>query len=242
MNRMNQKFCSTIRLMSLTGLAGMSLLGTGCVSYTNVPVPESAPAFESANHFQSIKVVKAALKTVIEDHPVDGGYLINLPAGTTPETFQKIASGLPGVPLMPTDEMRDQFETMSSYHIGRIWIRASDAKVDVIYPFIGMDGSVTDQNVTVWLSGGVRSWRVYRIQHWAPGTIPTPPMYVPIVEDARDWNHERSEESMQDAVEDQVQVEPQVFDDAEIEALQEDAVQAKPFEEGIREVPLNSGD
>lgn len=175
-----------IRLPQLLGLVGVLVMGgfgAGCVSYTNVPVPESAPAFESANHTQSIAVVSAALGGVINKHPVDGAYLVNLPAGTTPETFEKIASRLPGEPMMPTDELRGAFDSLPTYHIGRIWIRASDAKVDVIYPFTAIDGTTTMENVTVWLSGGVRHWRIYRYQNWSAGTIPTPPMYVPIVED-----------------------------------------------------------
>lgn len=175
-----------IRLPQLLGLVGVLVMGgfgAGCVSYTNVPVPESAPAFESANHTQSIAVVRAALIGVINRHPVDGAYFVNLPAGTTPETFEKIASRLPGEPMMPTDELRGEFDSLPTYHIGRIWIRASDAKVDVIYPFTGMDGTTSMENVTVWLSGGVRHWRIYRYQNWSAGTIPMPPMYVPIVED-----------------------------------------------------------
>jgi len=152
----------------------------GCVSYTNVPVPESAPAFKSANHAQSISVVGKALETVISKHPVSGAYLINLPAGTSPESFDQIIAELPEGAMMPSDGMD---EGMPTYHIGRVWIRASDAKVDVIYPFVRADGTDQAQNVTIWLSGGVRSWRVYREQYWAPGTIPTPPLSVPIVPD-----------------------------------------------------------
>ncbi len=161
------------------GLGLVGVMGTlgGCVSYTNVPVPESAPAFKSANHFQSIAVVKKALATVIEQYPVEGVYAINLPVGTSPESFEKVIADLPDGAIMPSEEMDSEIPV---YHIGRVWIRASDAKVDVIYPFERADGRVEDQSVTVWLSGGVRKWRVYRQQHWAAGTIPTPPVYVPV--------------------------------------------------------------
>ncbi len=256
--RLNRTISGTRSAIGMAGLAGVSLMGVGlgamagCVSYTNVPVPESAPAFESANHYQSIRVVRAALREVIEDHPVDGAYLVNLPAGTTPETFQKITSVLPGDPLMPTAEMRDQFAALPSYHIGRIWIRASDAKVDVIYPFTGIDGSVSEQNVTVWLSGGVRNWRVHRLQHWSAGTIPTPPIYVPIVEADQSALQEQEQEQTQEPVDDthghhdiqmdQVQSEPTGFDDTEIESLRQEAVEAEPVGGEFREVPLKSGD
>ena len=179
MNRTHNSTMGKVLMAGAVGMACFSMAMSGCVSYTNVPVPASAPAFKNANHMQSISVVTRALEAVIAEHPTEGSYLINLPAGTTPETFEKIIADLPAGAIMPVDGMSDDIPT---FHIGRIWIRASDAKVDVIYPFTGLDGITTDQNVTVWLSGGIRKWKAYRQQHWTAGTIPTPPMYVPIIE------------------------------------------------------------
>lgn len=162
------------------GLAGLGLMVAGCVSYTNVPVPESAPAFKSANHTQSIKVVIAALNTIVTRYPPVGDgvtYAVNLPSGTTPESAQEIIESLPDGAIVPFEGMSGEVPV---YHIGRIWIRASDAKVDVVFPRANIDGSVRDHNVTVWLSGGLQSWRVRRVQPWAPGTIATPEIYVPI--------------------------------------------------------------
>ncbi len=165
------------QVMVTGAMLGILGFGSGCVSYTNVPVPESAPAFKSANHFQSIAVVRKALAKVIEQYPVEGVYAINLPTGTSPESFEQVIAGLPEGAIIPHEGMSSEIPV---YHIGRVWIRASDAKVDVVYPFRGADDRVENQNVTVWLSGGVRKWRVYRQQHWAAGTIPTPPVYVPV--------------------------------------------------------------
>ncbi len=177
MSRQRKNRMSQVQVMVTGAMLGALGIGSGCVSYTNVPVPESAPAFKSANHFQSIAVVKKALATVIEQYPVEGTYMINLPVGTSPESFEQVIAGLPEGAIMPHEGMDSGTPV---YHIGRVWIRASDAKVDVIYPFKRADGRIEDQNVTVWLSGGVRKWRVYRQQHWAAGTIPTPPVYVPV--------------------------------------------------------------
>ncbi len=190
MNRLDKKsrnsWMTKARGLGLVGSIGVGLgLGLslgGCVSYTSVPVPESTFAFESANHTQSIKVVAAAINAVQDRLPVDEPYLLNLPSGTTPETYSAIASQLSGDPMMPTEDMRDEFDLMPIYHIGRIWIRASDAKVDVIYPTKDALGNTVEQSLTLWVSGGVRPWRVHRFQHWAPGTIETPPMYVPVIE------------------------------------------------------------
>lgn len=189
------------KIVAVVGMTSMTGFMSGCVSYTNVPGPESAPAFQSVNHMQSISVVTRALETVIVGHPVTGAYVINLPAGTSPESFEKIIAQLPEGAMMPSDEMSDDVPV---YHIGRIWVRASDAKVDVIYPFMRADGTVQDQNVTIWLSGGVRKWKVYREQYWAAGTIPTPPMVVPIVpeeEIAQEPVEEQSEVLVEEPVE-----------------------------------------
>jgi hypothetical protein len=170
--------------MLMTSAAlGLSML-VGCVSYTNVPEPESAPAFKSANNSQAKRVTSEALSEIIERYPMrdaQGRYSVNLPAGTTLETAEEIAGRLPEGVVIPFEGMDASIPT---YHIGRIWIRASDAKVDVLYPARSFDGSAFTGNVTAWLNGGVRSWKINRVQHWAPGTIPVPPIYVPISEEA----------------------------------------------------------
>lgn len=163
-------------------MLGFVSLG-GCVSYTNVPTPESAPAFKSANHLQAIKVAKRSLEEAVERYPMSdeqGRYCINLPVGTTLESAERIIEGLPGNVMLPYEGMD---ESIPTYHIGRIWIRASDAKVDVLYPARGFDGSSFMGNVTIWLNGGVQRWRVSRVQHWAPGTISVPELYIPLPEE-----------------------------------------------------------
>ena len=154
----------------------------GCMSYTNVPAPESAPAFKSANHLHAKKVANKALQEAFERYPMrdaQGQYSVNLPVGTSLESAQEIVEGLPDGVVIPYEGMDDSIPV---YHIGRIWIRASDAKVDVLYPARSFDGSDFTGNITVWLNGGIRRWVMNRVQHWAPGTIPVPPLYVPIPE------------------------------------------------------------
>lgn len=176
--RMNNSTWNRLGMIVCAGLIGG--LG-GCVSYTNVPVPESAPAFTNANHSQTITVMTRAIEAVIAMHPPRGEYVVNLPTGTSFETCELIAEQLPEGVIVAYEGMDDETEGMLSvYHIGRVWIRAATSKVDVVYPFTGENGVTSDQCVTVWLRGGVRSWREVRMQHWAAGTIPTPPIYVPI--------------------------------------------------------------
>ncbi len=163
--------------------ASVSLLlvvGGGCVSYTNVPEPSSAPAFKHANSGASIKSIVASLDRVILRHPmVDGSgrYAVNLPVGTTPETAATIVSRLPDGAMLPYEGMDG---SVPVYHIGRIWLRGVSGKVDVVYPFVDADGQRVDGGVTVWVHGGNRPWYVKRMQYWSPGTVPVPLLYVPL--------------------------------------------------------------
>jgi hypothetical protein len=79
--------------------------------------------------------------------------------------------------MIPTEGMDS---SVPVYHISRVWIRGRSGKVDVVYPMKDADGSVIDAGVTCWMHGGDKPWYVERLQYWAPGTIPTPPVYVPI--------------------------------------------------------------
>lgn len=180
-NKVTHRFGTRIfGFMPAIALGTAIMVAGGCVSYANVPVPESAPAFKSANHFQSVAVMTQALDRIVFQHPSTGPggqYAINLPVGTTPESASKIIEALPAGAIVPFNGMSDQIPV---YHICRVWIRATDAKVDVIYPSILFDGSTQNQNVTFWMRGGLQNWRVHRQQFWAAGTLVKPALYIPI--------------------------------------------------------------
>lgn len=164
------------------GMVSSLLALTGCVSYTNVSGPESPPAFRSPNHYAAVDVTGTALDYVLARHGVsDGaGYVVNLPAGTSQENAMKIFSKLPSGAVWPSSEEQDPSRM---YHVGRVWIRASEAKVDVVYPFTMINGGTGQRGMTVWLQGGVRDWRVIRGQYWAPGTVEVPAVSVPVLEE-----------------------------------------------------------
>lgn len=170
-----------MRTILAIGMVSSLLALTGCVSYTNVSGPESPPAFKSPNHYAAVDVTGTALDYVLARHGVsDGsGYVVNLPAGTSQESAMKIFSKLPDGAVWPTFEDQDP---LGMYHVGRVWIRASEAKVDVVYPFTMINGGTGQRGMTVWLQGGVRDWRVIRGQYWAPGTVEVPSVSVPVLE------------------------------------------------------------
>jgi hypothetical protein len=158
------------------GMLGVSALSlTGCTSYTNVPGPESAPARQNPNARQAVSASEVALQWVVRRHTVSGPFALNLPAGTTRETADRIAAFVGPDAVVPEGDVGN----LPVYHVTRVWIRLSDAKVDVVYPMIDGQGNRIDRGVTVWLHAGVRPWTVSRGQYWAPGTVPTPPIWIP---------------------------------------------------------------
>lgn len=170
------------RLLSVIAASGMlgGLLPvlTACTSYTNVPGPDSALAEQDPNARQASRAAAAALQWVVRRHPVEGMYALNLPVGTSTETAQRIADSLGPMAVIPESTEVD----LPVYHIPRVWIRLSDAKVDVVYPMNNALGEPIDRGVTTWLNGGIRDWTVNRGQYWNPGTVPTPRIWVPIPE------------------------------------------------------------
>jgi hypothetical protein len=185
--------------MNIAKFAAIGLVGAvvslgGCVSYTNNPGSDTT--LMSVNHSQSRHVVISGLSRVLSRHGIYNGseqYAVNFPWGTSYESAQKVIEKLPDGAILPFDGMGDDVPV---YSIGRIWIRASDAKVDVIYPAKNFAGKEIEQNVTIWLNGGAfRSWTVNREQAWSPGTIARPSIYIPIAEDHLEMDAEDVERS-----------------------------------------------
>jgi hypothetical protein len=193
--------------------ASMGFMG-GCLSYTNVSGPESPPSFRSPNNYAVVDVTADALDWVLTRHgPNDGsGYVVNLSEGTSQENAMNIFAEIPSGAVWPSSVEQDPD---GMFHVARVWIRASEAKVDVVYPFARLDGQTGQRGVTVWLQGGVRSWRVIRGQYWSPGTVEIPAVAVPWVEMTEEVEAEEVDTGEVEAVEVQDEVEEAVEDAAE---------------------------
>jgi len=172
------------KLFRLAGVLaiGSLLFAGGCVSYTNVSGPESPPSFHNPNHYAAVDVTAKSLDWVLTRHGPSAGssYIVNFPAGTSQESAMEIFAKLPVGAVWPASTDQDP---LSMYHVGRVWIRASEAKVDVVYPFTMLNGGTGLRGVTVWLQGGVRKWRVIRGQYWSPGTVVVPEVSVPVIDE-----------------------------------------------------------
>lgn len=171
---MSSRIIGVVRIATAGVLLAAACSG-GCTSYTNVPGPDNLIAGQDPNGLQASSVTETALRWVVNRHPVDGSYLLNLPVGTSSETGVRIVRSLGGGAGLPTSVASD----LPTYHVTRVWIRFSDAKVDVVYPGTRPDGTRYERGVTVWLHAGVRPWTVSRGQHWTVGTIQTPAVWVP---------------------------------------------------------------
>lgn len=204
-------------MIGLSGLAGLTAGLAGCTSYTNVPGPDNYTARQDPNARQASAATETGLIWAVRRHPVQGRYAINLPIGTSLETAERIAEALGPNAVIPDSTDID----LPTYHVTRVWIRVSDAKVDVVYPLTTTDGRQITRGVTAWMHAGVRPWIVSRGQYWAPGTIQTPPIWVPLPEaeleamedaargaEAPPRHPDRSDEPQQTQPQDEPQAEP----------------------------------
>jgi len=170
-----------VRSLAVGGCGALLLLA-GCASYANVPEPESSPSVTSPNARQPRSAMTAALRRVLRQYPPGRGtarFAVNLPARVSPENAADILAALgPGAELATPDN-----PSLPTYHIGRIWIRAGSAKVDVFRPVVELgrqpDGTYEQQAITVWMEGGLGPWRTIRTQKWAVGAFPRPEFSEP---------------------------------------------------------------
>lgn len=160
-------------------LGGLSLLlPLGCVGYSSYPKVEGvAPG--SPNFIHVRPVVAASLKEVIAKyHPQSAGaYTVNLPAGMTPSSRNDLVYGLGPDAMLLTHST----DALPIYHVGRVWIRGADARVDIIRPVLELGTTPTGepvyQGMTVWLQGGVNDWAVELVQPWSIGVVQPPDLH-----------------------------------------------------------------
>lgn len=170
-----------VRRVAVGGCVAAAVIG-GCASYANVPEPESSPSVTSPNARQPRAAMTAALQRVLRQYPPGRGtnaFAVNLPPQVSPVNADELIARLgPGAELASPGN-RD----LPTYHVGRIWIRGAQAKVDVFRPVVelgrGADGVYEQQAITVWLQGGIGPWHTVRTQKWAVGAFPRPEVFEP---------------------------------------------------------------
>lgn len=175
----------SVKLGVVLGLAA-ALCGVGCASYTNMPEAGRAGEVDNVNAWGTRSVLSAAISEVVRTHAArddQGRYVVNFPVGTSREQALRVIQDLPGGAMLPGEGgVVEGAGGTPVYHVARLWLRASSAKVDVVFPST-VEGRTSERAVTVWLRGGPLPWEVQRMQYWAPGVITTPELYVPRWED-----------------------------------------------------------
>jgi len=105
--------------------------------------------------------------------------VINLPIGMRKIFYDRIAANCGPLVMPMSPEALQSGEPI--YHVGRVWVRAHESKVDVYRPVpeigAGADGKLVYQMITVTLEGGFEPWRVVAGRAWEPGAHPVPETY-----------------------------------------------------------------
>lgn len=166
---------------------------TGCAGYTNInPSPEGAGlANQDPNRVNPENLMIAALSFVMaEDHRIPGSdpIAINVPSGTRKSTYERIARTI-GHNVRPLTS--DALATgVPTYHVGRIWIRNDQARVDIYRPVqdARTRGQLQYQEVTVLLKGGFQPWHRVGSTSRPIGLAVVPePWYVPETDDPNEF-------------------------------------------------------
>jgi hypothetical protein len=197
---------------SLAAAALVVLLGSvsalsGCQQYVTSPaIPTARGMSENPNAPAPEQAITAALQYVATRWApgktrefdakltpgatyVDQAMVINLPAGTRQSFYDRIARKLGPTVQPATPENTDG--SLPIYHVGRVWLRFENARVDVYRPMLelgpGPDGKPVYQMVTVHLRGGFSPWRAEFARAWDPGVYETPEVfYRPTIERANE--------------------------------------------------------
>lgn len=192
---------SALAVLALAGLLGG--LGGGCVGYHVYPEVGNEPGVESINSPPVHQIMAESIRWTVTHYPPyeryewqagpeavgdrvirlegkDKFFAINLPPGVRREVYEMVVKNAgPGAVAMEPGN-----ESMPTYHFLRVWISGDEARAEVMRPVTGMppgpDGRPVTQGMTLYLRGGVHSWRVEYHNAWSIGTMTTPSLsYIP---------------------------------------------------------------
>ena len=189
---------SLIAVILSGGLGAAALLAGGCMGYSNYPAVDSSYGLtENPNGPSAEGAMVTAVRWVADRYPPgesdriygvpeSGGlgtpeysFVINGPIGLRKATYERMARRIGPNVLPITPELAEG--DLPIFHISRVWVRGQSATVDVLRPATqispGDDGQPVYQMVTVYLSGGLRPWKVDYGRVWEPGVERVPPYY-----------------------------------------------------------------
>ncbi len=153
-------------------------LSAGCSTYVNIPPIEGDVAAHDTNESSVRQLMAAAGAAVLQERPIPGKFVVVLPRGTRPETYDYV---LPRISSNAVWSSGGPTGDEPTIEIRQIRIRGSNAEADVIRPLVAGEPGTTRQLVTVdlewnffephWLVQQVRVWHtsVDRALQTGPG-------------------------------------------------------------------------
>jgi len=200
-------------LPATVGALCLALGIAGCLNYSNYPSVDGAfaatdrpvtPATEVAialavrwtadRYAPGDLRMAAATPKEAGDITIRSPIILNLPIGTRQVYYNRIARNC-GPEVAPLT-LENAQSGVPIYHVGRVWVRAHEAVVDVYRPMPELgttdDGSPIYQMVTVRMEGGFQPYRVVHGRAWEPGAYPPPPLFpLPLVDRENEFEYTR---------------------------------------------------
>lgn len=168
-----------IALGATLAFAALSASLAGCVGYTTYPAASWQVASGEMNGPPADEIMIESVRWAVNRYETgtSGSLAINLPDVVRDRTYGVIAARA-GERVVP---MERGLEDLPTYHLTRLWVRGDKAEVDLLRPVNELGASPTGepiiQAVTLYVQGGLQSWRVERARHWKIGTDAVPPLH-----------------------------------------------------------------
>ena len=190
-----RRACHAIALgVAASVVSSLALSSAGCVARRTVgqdPHRElGTGGYSGANSTLVDSLIVRALPRVLANYPRpselgSGSVRVQFPAGMTPGRRASVEARLAEAGFDVDSAVRGDGPDV--YHIGRVWRRGGEAKVDVFRPVheLGMtNGWYPMQVITVeFTGGGLSSWQVTGHRAWAVGAFEPPAWVEPLPAD-----------------------------------------------------------
>ncbi|MBL0928287.1 MAG: hypothetical protein IBJ11_11660, partial [Phycisphaerales bacterium] len=165
----------------------VALGALGCAYSANYPeVGEHGrdPSVNNPNIAPVPEIVASALREVIRQHPVEGRFVINLPAAMEWRRANEVMAAVNApMSVLPSPDTAG----LPTYHVTKVWIRGGgEATVDILRPVVTLTGpggtppgpgAGLFQRCTVHLQGPWGGWRVVAFRRWPIGAETPPELY-----------------------------------------------------------------
>ncbi|MCZ6851309.1 MAG: hypothetical protein O7F17_06685 [Planctomycetota bacterium] len=158
-----------------TAISAVLLLGFGmgclsaCAGSVTYPPPEGSTELGEAAPKPVPTLMTRAIRFARDRYGDDDAFAINLPPGTPAAVYDEVIARLgAGRPMLEVGE--------TAYHVTKVILRWSDAKVDLVYP--RADGYYDFVTIS-FRRDLVRGYEFAGTRLWRTGNRPPPPHYAP---------------------------------------------------------------